>query len=346
MARVLGVVLLAAWPWIPGGPAAGVGLSAGDIVAIEASGLFGSQPGPLVHVDPESGARTTLADGAFSDVAVSRDRGIFALGSDAIVEVDASTGATRTIRSVTGLASPTGIAVGDDGSLFVAEQVPAGPGASAGLTRIDPASGEATPLAPLGSFGRVRDLEFSPRGDVVVLADRPGGDVGEERVFLVDALSGASVLTSLGVQSGGALGVSADGGLIGAAAFGFQGTGSPGLDVDSGGLFPLPVPLFVNDAGPCSPGPGCVSQQLRADLAFDDQGRLLSSGSGIEDPTPGLGPRLFRIDVASGAAETVTDGPFAEIQVVRGPSAAVPEPAAALLFGLAFAAVAERCRRL
>jgi len=108
--------LLAAFALAPA--AAGAQLSAGDIVVADPNAFGGN--GGLIDVNPDTGQQTALSDDTISTQKLFRD--------------------------------PTGVAFDPDGSIIVAD--PNAFGGTGGLIRVDPTSGQQTPLSTNATSSR------------------------------------------------------------------------------------------------------------------------------------------------------------------------------------------------
>jgi hypothetical protein len=303
----------------------------GDIVAITSTdaGLTGGA-GSLVHIDPVSGAQSVISAGEYVDVGLTHDGRIFAVTASELVEVDPGTGDLRLVRDLTDLGSAMGLAVGPTGALFVAYEDAAT--RLSGIETIDPVSGAGSNLSPLGTFGRVGDLEFIPGGNLAALAEKPGGDYGELNVAILDSLGGVSAIPGsvmVAVQgggsgaAGGALGVSPSGDLVAMIAYGWQGSQAKALVVATGDSINLDVPTYFNDDGVCQDFCSDGEYLLRSDVAYQTSGEILVSVNGFSNSPP-QALSLFRV-ATDGTFQIVTDGAFSEVQVM------VPEPSTALL---------------
>lgn len=169
-------------------------LGAGDIV-VAASGPQGPS---IVHVDPETGAQTLLANGPVAApqfMAVDRNETAYVTISSSlprIERIDLVTGSITTLTSGGHLDQPRGIAVEADGQLLVTdEQNSFFPPSDAILLRVDPSSGAQTVVAQDVFLSRPKDLQLDTDGTAVVIDDTLWGGL-----FRVDPLTGAQTTIS------------------------------------------------------------------------------------------------------------------------------------------------------
>ncbi len=137
--------------------AAGAQLQAGDIVVADPNAFGGN--GGLIDVNPDSGAQTPISNETISAENLFRD--------------------------------PSGVALDSDGSLIVAD--PNAFGGSGGLIRVDPDTGQQTPLSnnTLSSPGFFEDpLGLAVAHSGKLLVTDPNADGGSGAVISVDAGSG------------------------------------------------------------------------------------------------------------------------------------------------------------
>src|SRR4051794_16218295 len=104
-----------------------------------------------------------------------------------VVQVDPVTGAQTLVASGGVLQDPWGIAIAQDGQIFVADDI-------SGVLRIDPATGAVTTVSSDPTFGPL-GLAFAPDGRLVV------SDYAAGKIIAVDPTSGARTL----IASGGGL---------------------------------------------------------------------------------------------------------------------------------------------
>jgi Ca2+-binding RTX toxin-like protein len=237
--RTAAALLLAALALAPS--AAGAQLGAGDIVVADPNAFGGD--GGLIDVNPDTGGQTVVSNDAISSQSLFRD--------------------------------PTGVVFDPrTGTLVVAD--PNAFGGSGGLVRVDPASGQQTPLSSNaisahGFFADPTGVATAPSGALLV-AD--AGALGGGAVIAVDPGSGAQSLVS-------------DNAISPTPPF----VNPTGITVESGGTILVADP---DTPAPGSAGKGAIigvdpsSGQKRLITSNDSsQTKTFSDPSGVTVQTPG-----------------------------------------------------------
>lgn len=182
----------------------GIAIAAnGDILVTDAHAVDGG--GAVIRIDPATGAQTIVSSGGnFVDpdgIAIAANGDIFVVdvnsfgGPGGVIRVDPATGAQTVISSGGFFLSPHGIAIAANGDLLVAEgDFPGGSGGSGpgGVIRIDPVTGNQTPVSLGGTFVEPVDIAVAPNGDILI------GDNTARAVIRVNPVTGAQTIVSSG----------------------------------------------------------------------------------------------------------------------------------------------------
>ena len=305
--------VLVALALLPAAEAGAVELEAGDILVADAN-AFGF-PGGVIHLDPATGAQTTVSSGgSFNfpvDVAVEADRDILVVeqqafgGPGGVIRVNPATGAQATLSSGGSFVDPSGIAVEPDGDILVSDANAFGGGG--GVIRVDPATGAQTTVSSGGSFQQPSDIALEADGDILV------NDNNLETVIRVDPATGAQTTVASSTGNTDSIAVEADGDIL-VTRPGFTlpdrvirvnpSTGAL-TTVSEGGSFNQPLGIAVEADGDllvadqeAFGGPGGA---IRVDPATGTQ-TTVSSGGSFLDP--------FGIAVVPAAAPVAGDDAY------------------------------------
>ncbi|WCB94118.1 hypothetical protein DSM104299_02846 [Baekduia alba] len=267
----------------------------------------------LVAVDPATGAQSVVAEGGpFVDPEglvvdpATCDAIVSDAGAAKIFRVSLADGTITTIAGGPPLVHPVGGVLDEQGRLLSSDEEALG--GSGGVIRVDLRSGEQTVVAGGGSFVTPLGVALAPDGrtfvaDADAFADTRGG------VIAVDRASGAQTVVSQdpgpGQHPQGILWH--DGRLL-------------LTDMQRGGLF------TVDPASPGVQTPVVVGHGLQTprEIEGDGPGRALIADAGAKS--------VFRVDLGTGAVQTVTSGgllmtPFGIATVPTCPDRPAPAPA-------------------
>jgi sugar lactone lactonase YvrE len=248
-------------------------------IAIEASGDIIVADALLLRVDPVNGAQTVLVPNleGLAGIAIDEQGDLLVTIEDyfaRVLRVDAETGAQTTIASSAcgPIEMPLGIAVDANGALFVTSDLSEFE-AERGILRVDPVTGDQSPVSTDGSLGPAFEIAIDANGDLLVTS--------LAAVIRVDPETGAQTV----VSSGGDLffprgiGIEADGGIVVGTAW----AAVIRVDPETGAQTTVSADLF-----------------FPLDIAIEADGGIL-----VVEPT-----EIVRVDPVTGAQTVVSSGGF------------------------------------
>ncbi len=242
----------------------------------------------VLRLDLATGALTHVADlESVTGLAMDRAGKLLATDGTAVRRIDPGTGAITTAAAGAPLVDPRDVAVGLDGTLYVAGDHQ--------VVRVNPATGAKSVLAAGQPLNDPRAIDIEPDGDLVVADGQHAGGA----VIHVDRETGAKQT----LAAGGMFRVPAGLGVVGGA--GIDPSGGGNGDPDGPAAPPDPVEPGP-PAGPGAPnGPG-------------------TPGSGGGGPGGGSGSGGITVTLPDGRTVTLPPGVTAATSGIRGVDHAAP----------------------